>query len=139
MSGGEARRPFGNLRRGWRLRGFRTNRGRLVFGGPRKRNEAERFQFVHINEAWALLGRGLRDAVLPQPEQGSSANVASFAHASETIIMLGTILIIILLIALLGGFSGYGGRPFYGTGYYGGGGIGLLLLVVILMVATGRI
>ena len=35
---------------------------------------------------------------------------------------LGTILLIILVIALLGGFSGLGGGPFYGTGYYGGGG-----------------
>jgi Protein of unknown function (DUF3309) len=32
----------------------------------------------------------------------------------------GTILLIILIIALLGGFSGRGGGPFYGTGYYGG-------------------
>ena len=36
---------------------------------------------------------------------------------------LGTILLIVLIIALLGGFSGLGGGPFYGTGYYGGGGI----------------
>ena len=35
---------------------------------------------------------------------------------------LGTILLIILIIALLGGFSGLGGGRFYGTGYYGGGG-----------------
>jgi hypothetical protein len=40
---------------------------------------------------------------------------------------LGTILLIILVIALLGGFSGLGGGPFYGTGYYGGGGLGLIL------------
>ena len=33
---------------------------------------------------------------------------------------LGTILLIILVIILLGGFSGLGGGPFYGTGYYGG-------------------
>lgn len=33
---------------------------------------------------------------------------------------LGTILLIVLVIALLGGFSGLGGGPFYGTGYYGG-------------------
>jgi len=33
---------------------------------------------------------------------------------------LGTIILIILIIALLGGFSGIGGGPFYGTGYYGG-------------------
>ena len=37
---------------------------------------------------------------------------------------LGTILLIILIIVLLGGFSGLGGGPFYGTGYYGGGGLG---------------
>ena len=30
---------------------------------------------------------------------------------------LGTILLIVLIIALLGGFSGLGGGPFYGTGY----------------------
>lgn len=43
---------------------------------------------------------------------------------------LGTILIIILILALLGGFAGLGGGPFYGTGYYGGGGLGLILIIV---------
>jgi hypothetical protein len=52
---------------------------------------------------------------------------------------LGTILIIILVIALLGGFSGLGGGPFYGTGYYGGGGLGLVLLIVLVLVVLGRI
>ena len=52
---------------------------------------------------------------------------------------IGTILLIILVIALLGGFSGLGGGPFYGTGYYGGVGISLLLIIVVLLVATGRI
>ena len=52
---------------------------------------------------------------------------------------LGTILLIILVIALLGGFSGIGGGPFYGTGYYGGGGLGLVLLVVLVLVLMGRI
>ncbi|BCG72368.1 hypothetical protein GCM10007881_22910 [Mesorhizobium huakuii] len=52
---------------------------------------------------------------------------------------LGTILIIILVIALLGGFSGLGGGPFYGTGYYGGGGLGLVLLILIILVVLGRI
>jgi hypothetical protein len=51
--------------------------------------------------------------------------------------MLGTILLIILVIALLGGFSGWGGGSFDGTGYYGG--ISLLLVIVALFVATGRI
>ena len=37
-----------------------------------------------------------------------------------------TIVLIILVIALLGGFSGIGGGPFYGTGYYGGGALGVI-------------
>ena len=41
------------------------------------------------------------------------------------VMSVGTIILIILVIALLGGFSGIGGGPFYGTGYYGGGGLGL--------------
>ena len=52
---------------------------------------------------------------------------------------LGTILLIVLVIALLGGFSGLGGGPFYGTGYYGGGGLGLILIVVLVLVLLGRL
>jgi hypothetical protein len=52
---------------------------------------------------------------------------------------LGTILLIILVIALLGGFSGLGGGPFYGTGYYGGGGLGLVLIIVLVLVVLGRL
>lgn len=52
---------------------------------------------------------------------------------------LGTILLVILVIAILGGFSGLGGGPFYGTGYYGGGGLGLILVIVLILVLLGRI
>ena len=52
---------------------------------------------------------------------------------------LGKILLIVLIIALLGGFSGIGGGPFYGTGYYGGGGLGLVLVVVLILVVLGRL
>jgi Protein of unknown function (DUF3309) len=52
---------------------------------------------------------------------------------------LGTILLIILVIALLGGFSGLGGGPFYGTGYYGGGGLGLVLIIVLVLVVLGKL
>jgi Protein of unknown function (DUF3309) len=52
---------------------------------------------------------------------------------------IGTIILIILVIALLGGFSGLGGGPFYGTGYYGGGGLGLVLLVVLVLVLLGKL
>lgn len=52
---------------------------------------------------------------------------------------LGTILLILLVIALLGGFSGIGGGRFYGTGYYGGGGLGLVLIIVLILVVLGKI
>ena len=52
---------------------------------------------------------------------------------------IGTILLIVLVIALLGGFSGIGGGRFYGTGYYGGGGLGLVLIIVLILVLMGRI
>jgi hypothetical protein len=52
--------------------------------------------------------------------------------------MLGTILLIILIIALLGGFRDWGRGPFYG-GYYGGGGLGLLLVIVLILVVSGRV
>ena len=52
---------------------------------------------------------------------------------------VGTILLIILIVALLGGFSGIGGGRFYGTGNFGGGGIGLVLVVVLVLVLLGKL
>jgi len=52
---------------------------------------------------------------------------------------LGTIILIILVIALLGGFRGIGGGPFYGTGYYGGGGLGLVIVILLILLLLGRI
>ncbi|HWF11291.1 MAG TPA: DUF3309 family protein [Bryobacteraceae bacterium] len=51
--------------------------------------------------------------------------------------MLGTILLIILILALLGALPtwGYSG----GWGYYPSGGIGLVLLIVIILLVAGRI
>ena len=37
------------------------------------------------------------------------------------------------------GFSGLGGGPFYGTGYYGGGGLGLVLVIVLILVLLGKL
>lgn len=51
---------------------------------------------------------------------------------------IGTILLIFLVIVLFGGFTGYGGGPFYGTGYYGGGGLGLIVVIVLVLVLLGR-
>jgi hypothetical protein len=52
---------------------------------------------------------------------------------------IGTILVIILILILLGGFSGLGGGPFYGTGYYGGGSLGLVIVILLILVLLGRI
>lgn len=70
-----------------------------------------------------------------QPTRPRSSGGAAKARSMS----IGTILLIILVIALLGGFSGIGGGPFYGTGYYGGGGLGLILVVVLILVLMGRI
>jgi hypothetical protein len=60
-------------------------------------------------------------------------------RAEEKTMSVGTIILIILIIALLGGFSGIGGGPFYGTGYYGGGGLGLVIVILLILVLMGRI
>jgi hypothetical protein len=52
---------------------------------------------------------------------------------------IGTIILIILIIALLGGFSGIGGGPFYGTGYYGGGGLGLIIVILLILLLLGKL
>jgi len=53
--------------------------------------------------------------------------------------MLGTILIIVLVIFLIGGFSGRFGGYGYGYGHGGIGILGVLLLVVIVLLLMGRI
>ena len=52
---------------------------------------------------------------------------------------VGTIILIILVIVLRGSFSGLGGGPFYGTGYYGGGGLGLVIVILLILILLGRI
>ena len=52
---------------------------------------------------------------------------------------LGTILIIVLVIFLLGGFSGRFGGYGYGYGNRGLGGIGIVLIILVVLVLTGRL
>ena len=52
---------------------------------------------------------------------------------------IGTILIIILVIFLLGGFSGRFGGPGYGYGHRGNGLIGVLLIIVVVLLVMGRL
>jgi hypothetical protein len=44
-----------------------------------------------------------------------------------------------LIIIPLGGFSGVGGGPFDGTGYYGGGGLGLVVVIILILVLLGKL
>ena len=78
-----------------------------------------------------LVRRGWRDA--------EADNSFDSLKGGIHFMSLGTILLIVLIIALLGGFSGIGGGPFYGTGYYGGGGLGLVLVVVLVLVLIGKL
>jgi hypothetical protein len=51
--------------------------------------------------------------------------------------MLGTILIIVLILLLIGALPTW---PYSGGwGYYPGGGLGLILIIVIVLVLVGRI
>jgi uncharacterized protein DUF3309 len=52
---------------------------------------------------------------------------------------LGTILIIVLVIFLLGGFSGRFGGYGYGYGHGGIGIIGVILIIVVVLLLLGRI
>jgi hypothetical protein len=52
---------------------------------------------------------------------------------------LGTILAIILVIFLLGGFSGQFGGYGYGYGHGGVGVIGAVLIIVVALMLLGRI
>ena len=52
---------------------------------------------------------------------------------------LGTILIILLVIALLGGFSGRLGGYGYGYGHAGVGVLGTVLIILVVLVLLGRI
>jgi Protein of unknown function (DUF3309) len=51
--------------------------------------------------------------------------------------MLGTILLVILILALLGSIPAW---PYStGWGYYPSGGVGLVLLIVVVLLVMGRI
>jgi hypothetical protein len=57
----------------------------------------------------------------------------------ENAMSLGTILIIILIIFLLGGFSGRFGGYGYGMGHSGMGLGGVILIVLIILLLLGKL
>jgi hypothetical protein len=57
----------------------------------------------------------------------------------ETVMSLGTILIIVLIIVLLGGFSGRFGGYGYGYGHSGMGLGGVILVVLLVLILLGKL
>jgi hypothetical protein len=81
----------------------------------------------------------VRRLINANPAAGHEKTAVVYRIQGREIVSIGTIILIILIIALLGGFSGIGGGPFYGTGYYGGGGLGLVVVILLILVLLGRI
>jgi Protein of unknown function (DUF3309) len=83
----------------------------------------------HIGPPWRAISLALR---------ADEPNV--FHNATgEYAMSVGTILIILLIIFLLGGFSGRFGGYGYGFGHGGIGVIGIIIIVLIVLVLMGRI
>jgi hypothetical protein len=82
-----------------------------------------------IGSAWRAISLALRPG---EPNVFHNA-------AGEYAMSLGTILIILLIIFLLGGFSGRFGGYGYGFGHGGIGVIGIIIIVLIVLVLMGRI
>jgi Na+/melibiose symporter-like transporter len=66
-------------------------------------------------------------------------NIQSGPAKGAKSMSLGTILVIILIIFLLGGFSGRFGGYGYGYGHGGIGIIGIILIILIVLLLTGRL
>jgi hypothetical protein len=84
-----------------------------------------------------------RDATLSGNDQGFAVGVRRDvwigAATGDGIMSLGLILIIILVIFLLGGFSGRFGGYGYGFGHGGIGVIGIILIILVVLLLTGRL
>ena len=61
----------------------------------------------------------------------------SHGYFLEELPVLGTILVVVLLVLLIGSLPSW---PYSaGWSYYPGGGVGLLLIIVIVLLVTGRL
>jgi hypothetical protein len=69
----------------------------------------------------------------------AAGRVSSAAAHGESAMSLGTILIIILIIFLLGGFSGRFGGYGYGYGHSGMGLGGVILIVLLILLLLGKL
>ena len=85
------------------------------------------------------LGPSGRHRTWPLPMLPGAIQVQSGPAEGTSIMSLGTILVIILIIFLLGGFSGRFGGYGYGYGHGGVGVLGTVLIVVVILVLLGRL
>src|SRR6202049_4809819 len=107
--------------------GIETTRGADIFGSST--------DVTRCNPAWFEIKsrtgpRQRKDGTLWVPAgffRRGRSNSAHLPGRRKRFMSIGTIILIILVIALLGGFSGIGGGPFFRTGYYCAGGGGLVL------------
>lgn len=93
---------------------------------------------------WVLLAIGSKACIVYGSALCSAVGRCSLswpdAHArGDKTMSLGLILIIILVIFLLGGFSGRFGGYGYGYGHGGVGVIGVILIVLVVLVLLGRL
>jgi hypothetical protein len=63
----------------------------------------------------------------------------ALSHHGDVSMSLGTILLIILIIALLGGFTGFGGGYGYGFGHKSMGVLGTVIIIILILILLGRI
>jgi hypothetical protein len=70
---------------------------------------------------------------------GGTKNAIRRSPVGESAMSLGTILIIILIIFLLGGFSGRFGGYGYGYGHSGMGLGGVILIVLLILLLLGKL
>jgi Na+/melibiose symporter-like transporter len=68
-----------------------------------------------------------------------AVTVAHIAETRGTAMSIGLILVIILIIFLLGGFSGRFGGYGYGYGHRGVGLIGIIVIILVVLLLMGRI
>jgi Protein of unknown function (DUF3309) len=86
----------------------------------------------------AFLDTVLLEAVADRAENGHARKVEQSGDDPEGVVqMLGTILIIILILILLGALPRWGYST--GWGYGPSGGIGVILIIVLILVLLGRL
>lgn len=71
------------------------------------------------------------------PSQAGFGTTIALVDGERSCTMLGTLLIVILILALLGSLPTWGYSRAWG--YYPSGGLGLVLLILVILLLMGRI